>query len=315
MRTVVKKLLRNRNGTTAVIIYGTHSSDWMEALVPDAPIWNRIRSSRALLVEHISEEKISGSHISAHRSVVIPLMEDHIAACLRNCPKSYALLLPSERALSIFRDKGRFAAYAKSQSLSHLCPHTYQANETVLFPCVLKRTDLNAGAGIAIATSPSHLQELLQQDWWRQQPTILQQYISGHYEYVAHCVCRNGKILWQCVYEYESTPGSLIRNGTKQIKRAAINRRQFKQIESFLRPLKYTGPCNVDFKLSAHGDIIVFEINPRLGGSLMRPVNIGDLQLALTCIIDVAQPQRKKAGFINDSALPAFEGSIKYTLP
>ena len=56
-------------------------------------------------------------------------------------------------------------------------------------------------------------------------------------------------------------------------------------VEALLRPLDYDGPVNVDFKRRADGRICILEVNPRLGGSLMRPENARDLRAALREIV------------------------------
>ena len=58
-----------------------------------------------------------------------------------------------------------------------------------------------------------------------------------------------------------------------------------RQIEAVLAPLAYNGPCNLDYKLDPDGKIRVFEINPRLGGSLMMPQHGEELRQALACIV------------------------------
>ncbi|MBX7139200.1 MAG: ATP-grasp domain-containing protein [Oligoflexia bacterium] len=289
MRNWLKSILRRpKNRIQRVIIFGTHTPDWMEALLPQAAVWRELRASRTLQVEHIAEERLAEIANCRSDTVIVPLMEAHIAACLHS-PLKAAALLPSAEALEILRDKARFAAYTESHSLARFCPRIFLSPGSAEFPCVLKRTDLNGGAGIDIATSPAHLEELLKQELWKERPVLLQQLISGQDEHVAHCVCKNGKILWHCVYQYILDPANPIRRGINLTRRAAVSRKQLKQIQRFLRPLKYTGPCNVDFKISDTRDIVVFEINPRLGGSLMRPENNIDLWTTIEHILNAAE--------------------------
>jgi carbamoylphosphate synthase large subunit len=61
-----------------------------------------------------------------------------------------------------------------------------------------------------------------------------------------------------------------------------------RQIETVLRPLAFSGPCNVDYKLLADGRMQIFEINPRLGGTPMLPAEAMELRAALACIIEHA---------------------------
>jgi len=55
-----------------------------------------------------------------------------------------------------------------------------------------------------------------------------------------------------------------------------------------LRPLAFSGPCNADYKLTVDGRLQIFEIDPRLGGTLMLPSQSDQLRAALACIIEHA---------------------------
>ena len=61
------------------------------------------------------------------------------------------------------------------------------------------------------------------------------------------------------------------------------------QIEAVLRPLAFSGPCNVDYKRTADGRLQIFEINPRLGGALLLKSNAGLLRQALGHIFAAAR--------------------------
>jgi hypothetical protein len=62
-------------------------------------------------------------------------------------------------------------------------------------------------------------------------------------------------------------------------------------VERMLGPLRYNGPCNVDFTIRACGAPAVFEINPRFGGSLFRPANRDRLKQALRFLVDAQPPE------------------------
>jgi carbamoylphosphate synthase large subunit len=54
--------------------------------------------------------------------------------------------------------------------------------------------------------------------------------------------------------------------------------------KDIIKHLHYSGPCNIDFKL-INGHPRIFEINPRLGGSLMVSDNVQTLTKVLNIII------------------------------
>jgi len=270
-----------------VIIYGEHSADWMAALGPGAPVWGRLPnvSDVAVVPDH-PVARIATRLRQNARTVVIPLMESHA----RHRPRRFASLVPDDRAIRILGNKAAFADYVSGIGRNDLAPRTFAGAAEAMYPCVLKRVDLNAGSGIVVVHSGEELAARLNDDLWRGRPFVLQSFVPGGPEYVAHCVARNGRVLWHCAYAYEVDRDVSIRTpgNTSAVHPVALAPRHLAQIESLLSPLSYSGPCNIDYKLSDEGDIVVFEINPRLGGSLMRPDKIDDLQAVLSCIITEA---------------------------
>jgi carbamoylphosphate synthase large subunit len=55
-----------------------------------------------------------------------------------------------------------------------------------------------------------------------------------------------------------------------------------------IEPLDFNGPCNINYKIGADGNIRILEINPRLGGTLMAGSKREHLAGLLRCIIDNA---------------------------
>ena len=61
------------------------------------------------------------------------------------------------------------------------------------------------------------------------------------------------------------------------------------QIEAVLRPLAFGGPCIVNYKMRENGDVQIFEINPRFGGSLIQPAPAPRLREAVAALLRVAR--------------------------
>jgi hypothetical protein len=266
-----------------VVIYGLHSQDWMTALAPEAGIWKKISGvKRVLVVPDSPAAEIPAPTREVPRVVVIPLMEPHT----RNRPKAFPSLAPDERALDAFGDKIEFQAYVRDNGLEDLCPAHFPGPEEARFPCILKRKDLNGGIGVAVAASAEHLQSLLEQPPWRGHPFVLQAKLEGC-EFVTHCVCKKGRILWHTSFAYGLPPGESIRTASnvQSICPILATDGTMRQLQRFLTPLNYSGPCNFDYKFAPDGTVAIMEINPRLGGSLMRPENRHHLQAALSCIV------------------------------
>jgi carbamoylphosphate synthase large subunit len=150
---------------------------------------------------------------------------------------------------------------------------------------VLKRVDLAGGIGIEVVRSRVHLESLLQTAVFRGREVLLQAFVPGQTEYVTHCVCKDGSILWSCSFVWTLGPeafGIPVFGDTTSLTASC---RTLSDIARILAPLRYSGPCCVNYKLLPNGEIAIFEINPRLGGSLMNPRNIEFLRQAMAHII------------------------------
>jgi carbamoylphosphate synthase large subunit len=272
-----------------IVVYGTFSPQWTTALAAYAPVWRDMPDIGEVVTA--PDEHALANVIPARdgvTTVILPLTEVHTLTCLRH----FHALIPDQRAIAVLGNKATFSVFAKTLGLSHLCPKTYANDGEVEFPCVVKRLRSNSGLGIAAAASREHMRALLA-DWrWRGQDVTVQALVPGSIEYVTHCVCKNGKILWHGSFAYDLSSPGMIRSARNSPapRLVAASPRTLAKIESFLTPLAYSGPCNTDYKLAFNGDISVFEINPQLGGSLMRRENVGPLREALTVIVANARP-------------------------
>jgi carbamoylphosphate synthase large subunit len=252
-----------------VILYGIPYADW-----------NATLSDRALCLPATP----FGSGARAD-DVVIAMKTSHGARTA-----SGRALEPTKHAIATLDNKARFAAYMEANGFADYCPRTYASRHAAVFPCVLKRTDLSASLGVAVARSPEHLDELLRTRTFAGRPYVLQEPVQGNVEYATYCVCKDGRVLWSCSFASDVGGPVVIKREDNAVRRQAIATPAaiIRQIEAVLLPLAFTGPCNVDYKLAADGRLQIFEINPRLGGTLMLPSQAGALGAALACIIEHA---------------------------
>jgi carbamoylphosphate synthase large subunit len=219
----------------------------------------------------------------APKRIVLPLLEPHVASMPPDC----WALIPDATALATFADKQAFARYAARQGLRAFVPKTLDPAAPV-FPLVLKRLNLNAGSGIAVVNSQAELDEHLTRAPWAGQKVMLQNLVPSRTDYVTHLVATGGHIVWHQTYVYDLDGPRVIRGGKisqqPPPRRVATSAADLAVFERFLLPLSYDGPANIDYRRRRDGSLAIFEINPRLGGSLMRPENVRDLAGALTAI-------------------------------
>ena len=270
-----------------VILYGEMLGDrWRASLGPVSPIWRDMpdvarvtrapRGLGALLVAGADRD-----------TVVIPLIERDVHAC----PPGGRRLAPTPESCDVYEDKRRFAAFVEAQGLGGVAAGSLRLEAPGVFPCVLKRVDERNGRGIVRIEDARDLAARLADPTWRGRDVVLQEWIDGAEEYVTHLVCERGRVLWHRTYVYGLLPGETIRNDRRIASRTVVDLRDgdLAAMERFLVPTGYDGPCNVNFKRRADGRIAVFEINPRFGGSLMRPDGLADLAEAVRVLIDHAR--------------------------
>ena len=265
-----------------VVFYGTPlGHHWRNGLSPRSPVWRTIpHIARVTLLPALFRRFLD---TTTEATVVIPLTEEDI----RSCPGKGRRLAPTADTVDVYADKRRFAAFVAEHRLDDVAATDIPLGGPIPYPCVLKRVDLRNGEGVARIDSPESLAKHLARRPWRGHDVVLQTWIEGRGEYVTHLVCEAGRILWHRTYRYELATGSSIRTSKRvgTMERTEIGPSDLAELTRFLEPTGFSGPCNVNFKRAADGRIVVFEINPRFGGSLMRPQNRGDLAEALAVIV------------------------------
>lgn len=286
--------LTGRRGATAgqggieVVFYGQMLDDhWRAALKAPSAVWPAIPSVSC--VTH-APRGLGATLVRAAdpSTVVIPLIERDIACC----PKGGRRLAPTPETCVIYADKRRFAAFVEAHGLGDVAARGIPPEISPAFPCVLKRVDERNGRGIVRVDTSEDLARRLQEPPWRGRDVVLQEWIDGRDEFVTHLVCVGGRILWHRTYVYGLKPGETIRSDARIASKTPVDlaAADLADMERLLIPTGYDGPCNVNFKRRASGRIAVFEINPRFGGSLVRPEARADLAAALAVIVAHARP-------------------------
>ncbi|MBS7532827.1 hypothetical protein KHC28_04060 [Ancylobacter sonchi] len=285
----ITRIFGFRRKPVRIVIFGIHSDDWMLALGPNGAVWRKIPG----LVDVVIVPEHDAASISPPqndvRTILLPLMETHLLACPRH---QHDGLLPLAEAVQVLDDKAEFAAYSQSQGLADFCPVSYPTADDAMFPCMLKRCDLNGGVGVEVAESRAHLDSLLAMEPWRGQNVVLQSYEASRQQIVTHIVCLEGRIVSHASFLHTLPEGERVRRWWTQVNSVPYrpSRRVLWVLQRFLEPLRFTGPCNANYIVRGDGTICVFEFNPRLGGSLMVPEHVDTLGKILGAIVEHARP-------------------------
>jgi hypothetical protein len=187
--------------------------------------------------------------------------------------------------LSILSDKWKFYQWACEQQLSEFLPLTQLTLATssgLSLPFLIKPKVSRNGYGCRIITG-SDLNEL---NTVPSNDYLAQEAIRSLTEYVTHCACRDGKILAHITYQTDF-PSDTTNDCQLVIKTSKTPKQSEKRInpqsqyldvfQVFIKTLGYTGFCCFDYKIIGN-TVKIFEINPRLGGSLMLPNHHSDLK-------------------------------------
>ena len=265
-----------------VVLYGIPFDDWNRSLA-STELWQGIE--RVTEVVRRPAFPFFAPANDAH-TIFIPMKDIHAARLPHGC----RTLAPDRTAIALLADKGRFASYLALAALSNYRPLHYPDPDHAVFPCVVKRLDLSASVGVAVARSRAHLDEILAGTIFDGHPYLLQELVPGNTECVACFVCRQGRSLWHCTFETDMDgPAIVKREGSGR------NRRQIPTppqvvaaVEEVLIPLAYDGFCVVDYKVPDGGVAKIIEINPRLGGTLLQPELMPQLREAIACLLSAA---------------------------
>lgn len=267
-----------------LVIYGGWTESWMSALGPTSEIWrdHPIIKEVTIFLD-VNSQKIPPSADPKLTTILLPLMEWHII----KSPKNYLALISEDEVINTLAIKSNFDDYINRINLAHITPKTYKTIDLIKFPVILKRVDLNAGSGIAYIKSMSSLEQHLQNEHWFQKPVILQEFIDGEQEYTTHMICKEGEILWHTSFYFELTPHNYIRTPMSIVhtERVEVGKNILLKLRECLKPLNFNGVCNIDYKFTHQGELKIFEINPRFGGTLMAKENQDLLRQAIDFLI------------------------------
>jgi hypothetical protein len=269
-----------------VVIYGAFANDWLPRLA-DPATWRDIPDvTEVLILPDPAGRPIPPVRDSRSRTVLIPLSEDDIIGR----PSIFPTLAPPAAAVAVLRDKVAFAAYVERIGLASLCPTVYRSSAEIRLPCIIKPARASFGTGVRVLKSKEQFESYVAHEGWDPSVRVCQEFVEGETEYATHCVLKRGRVLWVCSFAFEPAEGTDIRQGVefRTMRPFTPPEALLEAIQRLLGPLDYSGPCNVDYKLSPPDRIAIFEINPRFGGSLMLEANRTRLQAALRCIVEEA---------------------------
>jgi carbamoylphosphate synthase large subunit len=168
-------------------------------------------------------------------------------------------------------------------------PEVWYHEQTLIFPCLIKREDLNAGRGIYRLENAFDLMRIRQDPIFSGHSYFFEQQIPGEEEFVTHIVAKNGCILLMHTFCYSMGKENFIRvpGNYEKIFSVELPLHLKTILGLVIKSFNYSGPACINFKVH-NGAPKIFEINPRMGGSLMMTDNLKYLVDVLGALIDNA---------------------------
>jgi len=184
------------------------------------------------------------------------------------CPKNYD-------TIDILNNKINFYYFMINNNFENLIPITYKINNEIIqqisYPCIFKLAITFGGKDSTICKNPRDLKQCEK----NKNDYFIQEFIMGSSERSAHLFIRNGIIKWAKCYELKHHNNFYIHKGRME-KYKKISDFDFNLFKDIFMRLDYTGFACIDFKI-INGNIKIFEINPRLGGTLVHDEDFKEL--------------------------------------
>jgi len=212
---------------------------------------------------------------------VVPMMESDMQASteLQN------VCMPQLANMKMFQDKQLFWKYVTVFKLEACVPrHFLQQTDTNEVLVIVKRPVGVSGVGHRILDLKQVTTPMFERH-------VVEEYLPGRFEYVAHIVADQGIVTFCVIYEYNFEQDQYIKGGVNEttiLDKKVVMKEDIVFFEQFLLPCKYTGQCNFNYKIDMRdAKKKVLEINPRFGGSLMCVKNAVDLTCCLQALMQI----------------------------
>jgi len=243
-----------------IIFFGLHSKEWMNIL-NNKLIIHFSKYPNITQIENVYDVN-ELTNIDLSSVYIIPLMETHMIELYKN---NINALMPLLKHIEMFSCKKMFASYVKNNNLEEYTPKVYNSIDEIkndkLY--IIKPYNENNGRNMYIKKYVDKL------DFDNK---IVQEYIENNIEYTAYIVSKNGEIIKCITYAYHYNNTLHIKTfpkNTRKMTKIELDNKYIEQLELFFIKCQYTGISNTDF-IIYDGQVKVFEINPRLGGGLVR---------------------------------------------
>jgi hypothetical protein len=182
--------------------------------------------------------------------------------------RGHVLSHPNRAAVELLHDKARFDTFLRDLGLAPFLPPAATIGDpsAIEFPAILKPRTGEFGRDchlLRVAQDLTPHRHLLQGG-----THLLQHFIPGDREYAIHLYVHDRRIVCSLGIEYIFAHDHPVKGVDSPIAQGLYRCPFLSQWLSILNAADFEGLCCVNYKLTPDGRPMLFEINPRFGGSL-----------------------------------------------
>lgn len=235
-----------------------HKDDWIE------PVRERLDTTR--YDAHFHGFQDPALDFGAFDAVVPLRLSDY--APMRARPAA-SFLIPNKQIVQIANDKQRFNAYLGAMGFGALVPVVY--DDAVEYPFIYKKRHDQAGIHSKVILTPGEREEFERgidtAEYYKQR------YVGGRDEYTTHFFCLDGAVRFDTTVKFTFERDHFVRGVNFEAARIDRVATPFREsFDDILEALAYVGTCCFNYKVE-DGKLLIFEVNPRIGGSLRLDLN------------------------------------------
>lgn len=239
-----------------LVIYGFQSVEWQNNINKILAILkkNKVIQNYFFINDINQLKQFYNSKI--HK--IIYMKEQHLYELLNN---GISDNLPTLEVLEILNDKLKFHHFMTNNHLEEYCPKLYNKDSEFEIAIVKKRIG-EFGEGYYVVQQNN---EILHSN-----DCLVEEYIKDNKEYVTHVLAKDGQIVTLITYEYTMYKSNYIKSALiRELKthHVLLEEENINIFSKIIKLLNYSGFCCFNYKI-INNIIKIFEINPRIGGSL-----------------------------------------------
>ena len=236
----------------------------LRILFSNKPDWEpQLKSAFSLTRHEIEFGELSPESIRRHDLVVplsVPALE-HLQQ-MRTLVADNPIPIPTLASVLLCDDKYLFNRQLIDDGFGEFIP---RMDGDQFYPYLLKKRRAEWSQDVHIIRSPAD--ELKYANALASPDYFCQEFVDGPYEYATHILFKRGRIACSINMEYAFQGGTPIKGREREIYKKICRCPYLDLFSSILASIGFEGLCCFNYKVR-DGKPLIFEINPRFGGSL-----------------------------------------------